>query len=468
MPESTFSLSFTSSTDQVDLGNVAILSGATAATWSFWVKPSDFTGNRIWTKWGSTSATRAWLISFETDGRVTVAFQDGSSNFNIKTTVGALSAGAWTNIGVTFTAPTTVNVYFNGILQSLTVLLNSAIPSIIQGTGSMQIGFESGESSGSFQGGMDDAAIWTVALTAGQIAALAYEESVPQDFSSGLVGLWHFDEGSGTSTTDASGNGNTGTLNGGVTWSNDVPVQLSGLIYFVSAANSGDLAATSSFSGSVTWSNGSRGLFVTVPFMGAAGSVSMMTYGGASCTFIGAQNVVGGTGRVELWRILQGDAGAPASGVNTLVVTYSGVIADTSVQWECLGNVHQTMPTEGFSGNSGINTGSAADATDVVIPIANNDWVMWGLVTSQMSGISSSNTGRNLVTGAGGMGGQSDTGGLISPSSPQTGRWMGNGITSAWAVVGVAVRNTLASGGPTNRPVNGYEDSTGMLVYHYW
>ncbi|MDP3948490.1 MAG: LamG domain-containing protein, partial [bacterium] len=36
--------------------------------------------------------------------------------------------------------------------------------------------------------------------------------------SSGLVGYWKFDEGSGTSTQDSSGNGNTGVISGSPSW----------------------------------------------------------------------------------------------------------------------------------------------------------------------------------------------------------------------------------------------------------
>ncbi len=39
----------------------------------------------------------------------------------------------------------------------------------------------------------------------------------------GLVGYWKFDEGTGTSTADSSGNGHTGTLENGPAWSTDVP-----------------------------------------------------------------------------------------------------------------------------------------------------------------------------------------------------------------------------------------------------
>ncbi|MHC4494231.1 MAG: hypothetical protein ACYSYM_00240 [Planctomycetota bacterium] len=37
--------------------------------------------------------------------------------------------------------------------------------------------------------------------------------SVGQDIAEGLVGYWPLDEGGGTTTADASGNGNDGTLN---------------------------------------------------------------------------------------------------------------------------------------------------------------------------------------------------------------------------------------------------------------
>ncbi|MDA1169405.1 MAG: LamG domain-containing protein, partial [bacterium] len=41
--------------------------------------------------------------------------------------------------------------------------------------------------------------------------------------ASSLVGYWKFDEGAGTSAADSSGNGNTGTLTNGPTWSATVP-----------------------------------------------------------------------------------------------------------------------------------------------------------------------------------------------------------------------------------------------------
>ena len=43
------------------------------------------------------------------------------------------------------------------------------------------------------------------------------------DITTGLVGYWTFDEGSGTTAVDSSGNGNTGTLNGSMTGNDWVP-----------------------------------------------------------------------------------------------------------------------------------------------------------------------------------------------------------------------------------------------------
>jgi hypothetical protein len=45
----------------------------------------------------------------------------------------------------------------------------------------------------------------------------------PPDLTAGLVGHWKFDEGTGTTTADASGKGNTGVLNAGVMWTAGAP-----------------------------------------------------------------------------------------------------------------------------------------------------------------------------------------------------------------------------------------------------
>ncbi len=70
------------------------------------------------------------------------------------------------------------------------------------------------------QGHIDDVRVWSVARSEQEIQQNMDQKLSPQP---GLVGYWPFDEGSGTTAEDASGNENPGTLTGGVTWDADIP-----------------------------------------------------------------------------------------------------------------------------------------------------------------------------------------------------------------------------------------------------
>ena len=75
-----------------------------------------------------------------------------------------------------------------------------------------------------FNGSLDNFEIWNKALTQSEIQS--YMTSPPNGNEAGLVGYWNFNEGSGSTVTDLSGNGNDGTING-ATWSTDSPIQSS-------------------------------------------------------------------------------------------------------------------------------------------------------------------------------------------------------------------------------------------------
>jgi hypothetical protein len=67
-----------------------------------------------------------------------------------------------------------------------------------------------------FGGTIDEVSIWNVALSESQIQS--YMHGPPIGMESGVLYSWHFDEGTGVTTRDASGNGNNGTLVNGPTW----------------------------------------------------------------------------------------------------------------------------------------------------------------------------------------------------------------------------------------------------------
>ena len=73
-----------------------------------------------------------------------------------------------------------------------------------------------------WDGKIDEVQLWNTALTQSEIQQ--YMSTPPTGNEAGLIGYWNFNEGSGSTVTDLSGNGNNGTING-ATWSNDAPAQ---------------------------------------------------------------------------------------------------------------------------------------------------------------------------------------------------------------------------------------------------
>jgi hypothetical protein len=74
-----------------------------------------------------------------------------------------------------------------------------------------------------YNGEMDEASLWSVALYQSQIQT--YMNRSLAGTEPNLVAYWRFDEGAGSTTADVSGNGNTGSLIASPVWTNsDAPV----------------------------------------------------------------------------------------------------------------------------------------------------------------------------------------------------------------------------------------------------
>ena len=72
-------------------------------------------------------------------------------------------------------------------------------------------------------GRLDNFEIWNMALSSNQIQQ--FMNCPPTGNEPGLVGYWNFEEGTGTTVTDLTTNGNDGNING-ATWSTDTPEQI--------------------------------------------------------------------------------------------------------------------------------------------------------------------------------------------------------------------------------------------------
>ena len=184
------------SAPNIDLNN-------TSYTVEFWAQRSA-TGQEEYVIGQSPSTSTTGLsIGFDTNndfvvnsGGTTLSFPAGQDT-------------SWHQWAVTFDATTgTRSIYRDGVLEAS----DTAAP--IQGASETLLLGKSG--SNYFGGGVDEVRVWTVARSAAQIEDnLVLETPSP---TTGLLADWSFSEGQGTTAADSSGNGNTMTLTGGVTW----------------------------------------------------------------------------------------------------------------------------------------------------------------------------------------------------------------------------------------------------------
>jgi hypothetical protein len=114
---------------------------------------------------------------------------------------------------------------------------------------------------------VDEVRIWNIARTNVQITS-AWNKAVPNN-SANLIAYYKMDEGSGTSLTDASGHGNTGTLFNTPTWINPgtAPINYyTAYIWSPGGATTSTISATSSANYTVNVTN-ANGCTASASFM---------------------------------------------------------------------------------------------------------------------------------------------------------------------------------------------------------
>ena len=206
------SLEFDGSNDYVDGGSDSILDITDELTMSAWVNPDAFVqfGPAVWRlkttspftwaqyRLGYGNSANEWGVTFNDTGGT---WRDHWA--------GSLSTDTWTHIVGVVKSNDYVKIYADGVLIQEWTGLSYGLPS---GTGPVNIGRQQ-ENNSYFDGNIDDVRIYNRALSQYEISALAAGNQPATSWeTSGLVGYWPFEEGSGTSTADKSGNGNNGTL----------------------------------------------------------------------------------------------------------------------------------------------------------------------------------------------------------------------------------------------------------------
>jgi RHS repeat-associated protein len=194
-------------------GNSFSLAAFGAWTVEGWVKTTSFGSQTILDHTGSNGGYTLSLSA----GRAQFAISDSTGIVGSLTGSTQVANGAWHHVAGVWDG-TNLGVYVDGVLDGQNQPASGpgwdyTPPAAVGAT--YTSGGNGGWASNLFNGKIDEVRVSNVALYTGSFSPSAHLTA-----SSSTMGLWKFDL---QTTHDASGNGNNGTLNGGATYSTDVP-----------------------------------------------------------------------------------------------------------------------------------------------------------------------------------------------------------------------------------------------------
>ncbi len=199
--------SFDGSNDNIDVPYNSSLDATNEVTLAAWIKPTNFSNAYQGIIGRSNNKAYNFMFNNQTGNLRVETGPSGASAYIDSTT--AVTAGVWTHVATVINKnDSTIKFYINGVLDNSQALTGTNTLSDVT---DLYIGWE-GLSGRYFTGSIDEARVYTRALSSNDISQL-------YNFAPGPVGYWKMDERSGTSAADSSGNGLTGTLTSGPTYS---------------------------------------------------------------------------------------------------------------------------------------------------------------------------------------------------------------------------------------------------------
>ena len=185
---------------QVTLSNAYTYTN-TDLTWSTWVKNVASAGTSYFVVQGKGGYAG---ISFSgTSSTLSFGYSGSSTTSSCSWSTASTS---WVHLAVTVNTTTAqMSCYLNGALTSTATVNADQMANNTQG--SLCFGRRCGVSSDTFSGQVDEVRFYKRVLSVNEIRTL-------YDFAPGPVGYWNFEEGSGTSLIDRTGNTSAGTWTG--------------------------------------------------------------------------------------------------------------------------------------------------------------------------------------------------------------------------------------------------------------
>jgi len=212
-------LDFDGINSDTELPNSLITAISQDLTIEAWVKPRTTGGwesivhNMEWTGGGSPVFSGYSLV-IHPGGIIRASIFTGTNNqYSIVSPTG-ISTGTWSHVAMTYEG-TTLSIFINGVLVA-SQAASGAIDYNPSPLGYYIGRYHDSNESHYFDGEIEEVRLWDVARTEDEIRENMHLTLGGCD--NGLIGYWQMNEGSGTTVADKSGNGHTGTLNGGTAW----------------------------------------------------------------------------------------------------------------------------------------------------------------------------------------------------------------------------------------------------------
>jgi hypothetical protein len=194
--------------DYVDLGNDSDFN-VTTFTIGAWVYRTGTCGtfSHCYVFSDGMSGNTGYALRMTNDNgyKAELSINDGQQNITGTTVI---NTNTWYHVVATSNG-SEVKIYVNGVLETTTA--QTVTPSFAGQ--SSKIGNGNTGNDLPFTGRLDEIRFYNRVLSGSEIQQIA-------NFAPGPVGYWNFDEKTGTTANDTSGNGYTGTLTLGPTWTN--------------------------------------------------------------------------------------------------------------------------------------------------------------------------------------------------------------------------------------------------------
>ena len=336
--QTNYALNFSSASSQyVSVPHSSIFNITSQLTIEMWMKTSD--GSE---QYFTTKGNDSWYVAINGGGsgfgKVTF-FLNGTSGGWLTSTQ-TVNDGNWHHIACTYNGSNR-QIYIDGVLS----VSAATTGNISTGTSNIEIGSRTVSGGYYFNGQMDELRFWNIARSQSQIQA-NMNVSISAS-SSNLVAYYKFDNGTGTTLTDATSNANNGTLQNSPTWVTSGVTILNlldnvGLSTTTSPAAFGLRRLSSSYTGNAIQVR--RSSDNTTQNIGFTASGNLDT--AALKTFVGANN-----GFVSIWYDQSGNgrnATQATNGSQPQIVSSGSVNRRNSIPTLSFSN--QKLATAGFTG----------------------------------------------------------------------------------------------------------------------